>query len=397
MHSSGRRKAAPSIPLVSGSPTSYKNSLMFEETRDEPPFPSMVAFDHTLLHAYRMNDMSENAGLVNLIQTLYMNGSDCLKSGLNKLVTSMLESATLSSTMNQELSEKHQKISELESRITNMESTSESKIELLQEKIQERDNQYESLASMVSDMSSQAAIASQLRHDKETLQSQMDELKTQLLSKRKRMDDLTGKEVRVRFTHPIHLLLLTHLLQAILSRVNRMFDDPSNGKPIQYPVIQQNGVIVDLYKVVLAWARNSNEDDDHPYRNYICPVTRTQTSLARIGIIAKIQEIALELGRDLTPPIEFEFKNLSEKWTKFGLMDQLRILAKISCMYFNNIATSAIMVKNDQICFDILLEKCDGGLALKCNAQDKSAPVDLTVRVKLDGQNPFPDIKQFQT
>jgi hypothetical protein len=175
-----------------------------------------------------------------------------------------------------------------------------------------------------------------------------------------------------------------------------MFDDPGTGKPIQYPVIQQNGVIVDLYKVVIAWTRNSNEDDDHPYRNYICPITRTQTSLARIGIISKIQEIALELGRDLTAPIEFEFKNLSDKWTKFGLMDQLRILAKISCMYFNKVsASAAIMVKNDQICFDIAVERFDQGLTLKCSAQDKSSPVPLEVRVNIDGHNPFPEIQKY--
>jgi len=174
-----------------------------------------------------------------------------------------------------------------------------------------------------------------------------------------------------------------------------MFDD--NGRPIQYPVIQQNGMIVDLCKVILAWIRDSSDDNDHPYRNYTCPITRTQTSLARIGIIAKVQEIALELGRDLTPPIEFEFKNLTDKWTRFGFMDQLRILAKISCMYFNKTpASAAIMVKNDQICFDILLEaRTEGGFALRCNAQDKSTAMNLAVRVKLDGQNPFPEITRY--
>jgi len=175
-----------------------------------------------------------------------------------------------------------------------------------------------------------------------------------------------------------------------------MFDDPATGKPIQYPVIQQNGVIVDLYRVIMAWTKQSNDDDDHPYRNYICPITRSQTSLARIGIVSKIQEIALELGRDLTPPIEFEFKNLADRWIKFGLMDQLRILAKISCMYVNNISASAIMVKNDQICFDIMLERNGQDLSLKCKAQDKGTSSTLEVRIHINEQNPFPEITQIQ-
>jgi len=198
-----RRKLAPNVPLVSSAGSiacSYKNSLVANDPPAEvhsPRLPPQLAFDNTLLNAYHLSDTSENRSLVNLVQTLYQNGSDNLKSGLHKLVSSMIDSATQSSAINQELCEKYQKISELESRIVTMESASESNIEMLHERIKERDNQYESLASMVSDMSSQAATALQLRHDKETLQCQMDDLKGQLLSKRKRMEDLSGKEVIV--------------------------------------------------------------------------------------------------------------------------------------------------------------------------------------------------------
>ena len=400
MNSNTRRKQAPNVPLGPGGliPSSYKNSLMPVEPRGEEPSPrAQLAFDNTLLNAYNLSDTSENKSLVTLVQTLYQNGSDNLRSGLVKLVNSMIESASQSTAMNQELSEKYQKISELESRITSMESASESNIEILQERIKEREFQYESLANMVSDMSTQAAMALQLRHDKETLQGQMDELRGQLLSKRKRMEDLSGKEVMFCFGIPKCIPFFSHAVaQAILVRVTRMFDDPATGRPIQYPVIQQNGVIVDLYRVILAWTKHSNDDDDHPYRNYICPVTRSQTSLARIGIITKIQEIALELGRDLTPPIEFEFKNSSDRWVKFGLMDQLRILAKISCMYVNKTNTSAIMVKNDQICFDITLERNERDLSLKCKALDKSSPAELEVRIHINEQNPFPEITRIQ-
>ncbi len=367
-----RQKAMPAIRLGPGSPSSYKHSLLQE---DPVSPPSHLAFDNSLLSAYKMNDMTENTCIVNLIQTMYYCGNDSLKSGLSKLVSTMAETAAASNTMNRELNEKHQKISELETHITGIETTAESKIGILEEEITEGETKYAKLSDMVSEMSSRAAMTDQLQHDKSQLQAQINALETQLHLKRKRMDELSGAEATVK-------------------QVNRVFNN--DGHPIQFPVIQENGVIMDLCKVILAWTKNSNEDDDHPYRNYTCPVTKTPTSLARIGIIAKIQELALNLGRDITPPIEFEFKNSSDRWTKFGLMDQLRIIAKLSCMYFNKIATSAIMVKNDQICFDIRLEKIkEGSFSLKCNAQNKRTPVDLTVRINLDGPNLFPEITSY--
>ena len=95
-----RRKLAPNVPLVSSAGSiacSYKNSLVANDPPAEvhsPRLPPQLAFDNTLLNAYHLSDTSENRSLVNLVQTLYQNGSDNLKSGLHKLVNSMIDSAT---------------------------------------------------------------------------------------------------------------------------------------------------------------------------------------------------------------------------------------------------------------------------------------------------------------
>ena len=94
---------------------------------------------------------------------------------------------------------------------------------------------------MVSEMDSQASTARQLEHDKELMQKQIRELQTQLGSKRKRMDELTVKE------ETIH-------------KIERIFNNPSDSVPMDFPVIQQNGLVVDLYKVLTNWAKHCTEE-----------------------------------------------------------------------------------------------------------------------------------------
>ncbi len=194
------------------------------------------------------------------------------------------------------------------------------------------------MSEMVSELETKASIADQLEYEKAKLETHCHELRTQLSQKQKQLEEMTPKETAVQ-------------------NACKIFCDPVDKAPIQYPVMQTNGLILDQYKVISAWSRQGEEDDGYPYRIYICPVTKLPTSLARVNITVKIQEIATGLGMCLTPPIEFEFRGSNEQaWTKFGLMDQLNIVSKLCCMYTTRTLSATVVLGNDQIYFNILLE-----------------------------------------
>jgi len=305
-----RKKAAPSIPLVSRNTQYMHTGLLFDET---------------LLGAYNLNDPVENASVVSTIQMLYQNGSDALRSGLHRLTT--------------ELYEHIRSHTDLLDRIQELQCNTDTQVGILQTALSNEQVKYERLAEMVSEMETKASMTEQLQHDKRELASQCHDIQTQLLGKQKRIDELVSKE-------------------ATLQNVSQIFRSPTDRLPIQYPVMQSNGLIVDFYQVMSTWAKTGEEDDGYPYRTYTCHVTKDQTSLARISITSKIQEIATGIGMQLIPPMEFEFKNAPDaEWAKLGLMDQVSVIAKLCSMYTARVNSATIVVNNDQIYFNMCLDK----------------------------------------
>jgi len=305
-----RKKAVPSIPLVSRNTQYMHTGLLFDET---------------LLGAYNLNDPVENASVVSTIQMLYQNGSDALRSGLHRLTT--------------ELYEHIRSHTDLLDRIQELQCNTDTQVGILQTALSNEQVKYERLAEMVSEMETKASMTEQLQHDKRELASQCHDIQTQLLGKQKRIDELVSKE-------------------ATLQNVSQIFRSPTDRLPIQYPVMQSNGLIVDFYQVMSTWAKTGEEDDGYPYRTYTCHVTKDQTSLARISITSKIQEIATGIGMQLIPPMEFEFKNAPDaEWAKLGLMDQVSVIAKLCSMYTARVNSATIVVNNDQIYFNMCLDK----------------------------------------
>lgn len=305
-----RKKAVPSIPLVSRNTQYMHTGLLFDET---------------LLGAYNLNDPVENASVVSTIQMLYQNGSDALRSGLHRLTT--------------ELYEHIRSHTDLLDRIQELQCNTDTQVGILQTALSNEQVKYERLAEMVSEMETKASMTEQLQHDKRELASQCRDIQTQLLGKQKRIDELASKE-------------------ATLQNVSQIFRSPTDRLPIQYPVMQSNGLIVDFYQVMSTWAKTGEEDDGYPYRTYTCHVTKDQTSLARISITSKIQEIATGIGMQLIPPMEFEFKNAPDaEWAKLGLMDQVSVIAKLCSMYTARVNSATIVVNNDQIYFNMCLDK----------------------------------------
>lgn len=308
-----RKKAAPRVAL-----TSFSNQQMLASQQP-------LLFDEQLLGAYNITNTDETTSLVGTVQMLYQNGSESLRSGLYRMTNELYEQAK----SNTYLSEKLQEV----------QYSTETQTEILQTALSDEKNKYDQLAEMVSDMSTKAATAEQLQHDKNELQIQCHDLQTQLLGKQKRIDELVSKET-------------------ILHTAHQVFRTPAERLPTQYPVMQSNGLIVDFYQVMHTWARTGEDDDGYPYRPYICHVTREQTSLARINITAKIQEIASGLGMQLIPPIDFEFKSTDDtEWTKLGLMDQVSVISKLCSMYTAKVTSSTIVVHGDQFYFNICLDK----------------------------------------
>jgi hypothetical protein len=286
---------------------------------------SPLLFDESLLGAYNLQDPEENTNLIGIIQMIYQTGSDSLRSGLHKMANEMYEKVR-----------SHTKISE---KIQETQYNAETRIEILQTALSNEKQKYEQLADIVSEMETKAAITDQLQHDKNELKNRCHDLQTQLLGKQKRIDDLVSKE-------------------AMLQAACQIFKTPNERTPLQYPVMQSNGLIVDFYQVMLTWAKTGEEDDGYPYRPYICHICKDQTSLARISITAKIQEIASGLGMQLIPPMDFEFKSTEDtQWTKLGLMDQVSVIAKLCSMYTAKVSSSTIVVHGDQIYFNIFLDK----------------------------------------
>ena len=302
-----RKKVAHHAP-------SYSTHLM----QRMPPLP----FDESLLSAYNMNDPAENSSLISTIQMLYQNGSDALKNGLSRMTTELYGQIKSQNT--------------LVDRIHEMQCTAETQAGISQTELSNEHARYERLAEMVSEMETKASITEQLQHDKRELVSQCQDMQTQLLGKQKRIDEMASNEVAVQ--------------AAFRSTTDRL--------PIQYPVMQSNGLIVDFYQVVSTWAKTGEEDDGYPYRTYTCHVTKDQTSLARISITSKIQEIALGLKMQPIPPMEFEFKSAADaEWTKLGLMDQVSVIAKLCSMYTARVTSATIVVNGDQIYFNMCLDK----------------------------------------
>jgi hypothetical protein len=273
----------------------------------------------------------------------------------------------------------------------------------LQTAYNDSQTKYNSLSDMVSELETKAAITDQLQHDKSRLETHCHDLRTQLSNKQRQLEELAPKE-------------------AALQNASKVFNDPIDKTQLQYPIMQANGIIVDQHKVISAWTKQSEDDDGYPYRIYICPVTKAKTSLARVNITLKIQEIASGLGMRLVPPIEFEYQGHEElTWTKFGLMDQLIIISKLCWMYTTRTQSSTtVVLKNDQIYFEIKLDKVkrggpdpsshpapltawlhrqmnDNKYELRCSAQDKNYPVDLPVRTLINRKDwdPFPNIAQY--
>jgi len=305
-----RKKAVPSIPLVSRNTQYMHTGLLFDET---------------LLGAYNLNAPVETASVVSTTQMLYQNGSDALRSGLHRLTT--------------ELYEHIRSHTDLLDRIQELQCNTDTQVGILQTALSNEQVKYERLAEMVSEMETKASMTEQLQHDKRELASQCHDIQTQLLGKQKRIDELVSKE-------------------ATLQNVSQIFRSPTDRLPIQYPVMQSNGLIVDFYQVMSTWAKTGEEDDGYPYRTYTCHVTKDQTSLARISITSKIQEIATGIGMQLIPPMEFEFKNAPDaEWAKLGLMDQVSVIAKLCSMYTARVNSATIVVNNDQIYFNMCLDK----------------------------------------
>ena len=113
-----------------------------------------------------------------------------------------------------------------------------------------------------------------------------------------------------------------------------LFQDPSSRVPYKYPVMQLNGHCMDLQNIIAIWAKTAPEGDNHPYRSYICPLTRTPTSLVHLKVNSRLQAHANALGVQLLPPMFFEIKR-DGQWTPFTFTNQFYLIAQVSFIHAN--------------------------------------------------------------
>ena len=113
-----------------------------------------------------------------------------------------------------------------------------------------------------------------------------------------------------------------------------VFKDPTTQKEFLFPVMQNNGEMVDLFRIISTWAKSAGEDDHHPYRTYPCPSKFVSTNLAQLPFTSFIHQIASGMGIVFEPPIRFEFQRNST-WHAFNMKDQVYLAAKTCFIYVN--------------------------------------------------------------
>jgi len=138
----GRKKQPASVPLGGGgttglgSPSSsytYSQTLLQEnqatamqgQQQPQQMILNGLPFDDTLLFSYDMFDGPQNASLLTMIHSFYMNGSNELRGGIYNLTVSMTQ-------VSNQLCELKQKISILEKSLSDLESSTENKVNELQ-------------------------------------------------------------------------------------------------------------------------------------------------------------------------------------------------------------------------------------------------------------------------
>ena len=152
------------------------------------------------------------------------------------------------------------------------------------------------------------------------------------------------------------ILLLETELKTIRAKLQigvDMFKSTQGAVP-SFPVIQNNGHIIDFHRIVSKWAKTAEEDENTASRSFMCPVENDYTSLAQPRIIDQIQRLSTGLGLKAEPPLLFESKT-NDTWTQLSNKHHIQLAATVCYLYANHRTSHAanIMVNKELFTFTV--------------------------------------------
>jgi hypothetical protein len=177
-----------------------------------------------------------------------------------------------------------------------------------------------------------------------------------------------------------------------------------NASTISYPVMQNNGLIVDFYRIIPKWARAAEEEESTAFRVFNCAITGKSTSLAHLLMTERIQQIAMNLGLKVDPPLVFE-QRVNDVWTKLSAKLHIQLTAVVCYMYARReeAVTGDFTMKTTQATFrlskvfscihsilpthtEMCLRQGDRTLyTLSCH----QSGIPVRIRINREGWNPF--------
>lgn len=177
-----------------------------------------------------------------------------------------------------------------------------------------------------------------------------------------------------------------------------------------FPVMQNNGLVVDFGKIISKWASVAEEDENTPSRPYTCSSTRQVTSLARFSVTDRIQQIACALGLKIEPPLLFERKT-NDTWTQLSTKHHIELTAMVCYFYANRESMVSANALLDKDVFTFTLSRvmsymCVVGYRIHANVSHLLQTLDQTpftlhcqtsqtpirMRINRTGWNPFHDM-----
>jgi hypothetical protein len=147
------------------------------------------------------------------------------------------------------------------------------------------------------------------------------------------------------------LLLEAELKTARIKLQNGVdtFKGAQGGALPSFPVIQNNGHVIDFHRIISKWAKTAEEDENTASRSFMCPIENAYTNLGQPRIIDLIQRICTGLGLKTDPPLLFESKT-DDTWTQLSNKHYIQLTATVCYLYANHKTTrTANIVVNKEL------------------------------------------------
>ena len=259
--------------------------------------------------------------LMNFLQTHYCYGNPYVQGALIQLATQMQHRMLEAFHTGERVREQEDELIQLriqnkglQDAVDRLEKDNQC-IPDLQNLIKETQTNFESFIEQSRELESDALRADELRTANTALETNLTRTKQRTL-----LLEAELKTVRAKLQSGLDLFKEKHAL-------------PS------FPVIQNNGHVVDFYRIVSKWAKTAEEDDNTASRSYMCSIENAYTSLAQQRIIDQIQRISTGLGLKPDPPLLFECKTNDSTWTPLSNKHHIQLAATVCYLYANHRAT----------------------------------------------------------